>query len=124
MPRGPETQIYSIAGTDLSLVATAEITLGGAFHERIFEADELPLKLCGISHCFRTEAGAHGKATRGPGLRRPDRPGATSSGRRHRPGPTGADRIAPGAEVTRFGASDNNPHSEPAARCSIAEGDR
>jgi len=65
MPRGNETQIYSITGTDLSLVATAEITLGGAFHERIFEADELPLKICGISHCFRTEAGAHGKATRG-----------------------------------------------------------
>jgi seryl-tRNA synthetase len=65
MPRGNETQIYSINGSDLSLVATAEITLGGAFHERIFEADELPLKLCGISHCFRTEAGAHGKATRG-----------------------------------------------------------
>jgi seryl-tRNA synthetase len=65
MPRGPETQIYSITGSDLSLVATAEITLGGAMHERIFEADELPLKLCGISHCFRTEAGAHGRATRG-----------------------------------------------------------
>ena len=65
MPRGNETQIYSIKDSDLSLVATAEITLGGAFHERIFEADELPLKLCGISHCFRTEAGAHGKATRG-----------------------------------------------------------
>jgi len=65
MPRGPETQIYSITGTDLSLVATAEITLGGAMHERIFEAEELPLKLCGISHCFRTEAGAHGRATRG-----------------------------------------------------------
>jgi seryl-tRNA synthetase len=65
MPRGPETQIYSITGSDLSLVATAEITLGGAFHERIFEAEELPLKLCGISHCFRTEAGAHGRATRG-----------------------------------------------------------
>jgi seryl-tRNA synthetase len=65
MPRGPETQIYSITGSDLSLVATAEITLGGAFHERIFEAAELPLKLCGISHCFRTEAGAHGRATRG-----------------------------------------------------------
>jgi seryl-tRNA synthetase len=46
-------------------VATAEITLGGAFHERIFEADELPLTVCGISHCFRTEAGAHGRATRG-----------------------------------------------------------
>jgi seryl-tRNA synthetase len=65
MPRGPETQIYSIAGSDLSLVATAEITLGGAYHEKIFDAAELPLKLCGISHCFRTEAGAHGRATRG-----------------------------------------------------------
>jgi seryl-tRNA synthetase len=65
MPRGPETQIYSITGSDLSLVATAEITLGGAMHERIFEPHELPLKLCGISHCFRTEAGAHGRATRG-----------------------------------------------------------
>lgn len=65
MPRGPETQIYSVTGSDLSLVATAEITLGGAFHERIFEVDELPLRLCGISHCFRTEAGAHGRATRG-----------------------------------------------------------
>jgi len=65
MPRGPETQIYSITGSDLSLIATAEITLGGAMHERIFEVDELPLKLCGISHCFRTEAGAHGRAGRG-----------------------------------------------------------
>ncbi len=65
MPRGPETQIYSIAGSDLSLVATAEITLGGAMHERIFDPSELPLKLAGISHCFRTEAGAHGRATRG-----------------------------------------------------------
>lgn len=65
MPRGPETQIYSIAGSDLSLVATAEITLGGAYHEKIFDAAELPVKLCGISHCFRTEAGAHGRATRG-----------------------------------------------------------
>lgn len=65
MPRGPETQIYSINDSDLSLIATAEITLGGAYHERIFDAAELPLKLCGISHCFRTEAGAHGRATRG-----------------------------------------------------------
>jgi seryl-tRNA synthetase len=65
IPRGPEAQIYSIAGSDLSLVATAEITLGGAYHERIFAPDELPLLLCGTSHCFRTEAGAHGRATRG-----------------------------------------------------------
>ena len=65
LPRGPETQIYSIEGTDLSLVATAEITLGGMLAGQIVDADILPLKLCGISHCFRTEAGAHGRATRG-----------------------------------------------------------
>jgi seryl-tRNA synthetase len=64
-PRGPETQIYSIENTDLSLVATAEITLGGLYAGETVEADELPIKICGISHCFRTEAGAHGRATRG-----------------------------------------------------------
>jgi seryl-tRNA synthetase len=65
IPRGPETQIYSIADTDLSLVATAEITLGGLLADTILEAEELPIKLCGVSHCYRTEAGAHGRATRG-----------------------------------------------------------
>ena len=64
-PRGPETQIYSIENTDLSLVATAEITLGGMMAGETIDAERLPIKLCGISHCFRTEAGAHGKATRG-----------------------------------------------------------
>ncbi|MFM8253562.1 MAG: serine--tRNA ligase [Planctomycetota bacterium] len=64
-PRGPETQVYSIENSELSLVGTAEITLGGLYSGQTFEADELPLKLCGISHCFRTEAGAHGRATRG-----------------------------------------------------------
>jgi seryl-tRNA synthetase len=65
IPRGPETQIYSIEKTDLSLVATAEITLGGLLAGQIVEAEELPITLCGTSHCFRTEAGAHGRATRG-----------------------------------------------------------
>lgn len=65
IPRGPETQIYSIEGTDLSLVATAEITLGGLLAGQVVDAELLPIKLCGISHCFRTEAGAHGRATRG-----------------------------------------------------------
>ena len=65
IPRGPETQIYSIDSTDLSLVATAEITLGGLYSGQTIEAEELPLKLCGVSHCFRTEAGAAGKASRG-----------------------------------------------------------
>ncbi len=65
IPRGPETQIYSVENTDLSLVATAEITLGGMHSGKIFDADDLPIKLVGISHCFRTEAGAGGRATRG-----------------------------------------------------------
>lgn len=65
IPRGPETQIYSIQNTDLSLIATAEIPLGGWLAEQTIEAEQLPIKLCGISHCFRTEAGAAGRATRG-----------------------------------------------------------
>jgi len=65
IPRGPETQIYSVEQTDLSLVATAEITLGGMFSGQVLDAEQLPLKICGISHCFRTEAGAHGRQTRG-----------------------------------------------------------
>lgn len=65
IPRGPETQIYSIENTDLNLVATAEITLGGMYSGLVIDADELPLKLVGISHCFRTEAGAAGRASKG-----------------------------------------------------------
>jgi seryl-tRNA synthetase len=64
-PRGPETQVYSIENSELSLVGTAEITLGGMYADQTLDAEALPLKLCGISHCFRTEAGAHGAATRG-----------------------------------------------------------
>ena len=64
-PRGNETQIYSIAGSDLSLVATAEITLGGIQKDQTLDIATLPLKFAGLSHCFRTEAGAAGRATRG-----------------------------------------------------------
>lgn len=65
IPRGPETQIYSVENFDLNLVATAEITLGGLYAGQVIEAEDLPIKLCGISHCFRTEAGAAGRASRG-----------------------------------------------------------
>jgi seryl-tRNA synthetase len=64
-PRGPETQIYSVAGTDLCLIATAEITLGGMHRDQIFDEAELPRRYVGLSHCFRTEAGAAGRDTRG-----------------------------------------------------------
>src|SRR5262249_42209292 len=65
IPRGPETQIYSIADSDLCLIATAEITLGGMRRGQILDAKELPQKLVGLSHCFRTEAGAPGRDQRG-----------------------------------------------------------
>ncbi len=65
MPRGPETQIYSLANTDLCLIATAEITLGGMHQGQILDYLSLPIKYVGLSHCFRTEAGAPGRETRG-----------------------------------------------------------
>ncbi len=65
MPRGPETQVYSIENSPLSLIGTAEITLGGLHSGQIFAREDLPLRLCGISHCYRTEAGAAGRASRG-----------------------------------------------------------
>ena len=65
IPRGPETQIYSIENSNLNLVATAEITIGGLLAGQTLAAETLPVRICGTSHCFRTEAGAHGKASRG-----------------------------------------------------------
>jgi seryl-tRNA synthetase len=65
IPRGPETQIYSIEDSDLSLVATAEITLAGSLAGDILDEERLPIRLAGLSHCFRTEAGSHGRASRG-----------------------------------------------------------
>src|SRR5579871_669727 len=65
IPRGPETQIYSLENTDLCLIATAEITLGGMHRDQIFDELQLPIKYVGLSHCFRTEAGAPGRDTRG-----------------------------------------------------------
>src|SRR5262249_34868132 len=65
IPRGPETQIYSIADSDLCLIATAEITLGGMHRNQTFEAKDLPKRYVGLSHCFRTEAGAPGRDARG-----------------------------------------------------------
>ena len=64
-PRGAETQIYSIENSDLCLIATAEITLGGMLAGKILEEAALPLRFAGVSHCFRTEAGAAGRESKG-----------------------------------------------------------
>ncbi len=65
IPRGPETQIYSVADSDLSLIATSEIALAGSMADEILDGGSLPIRIAGLSHCFRTEAGSHGRASRG-----------------------------------------------------------
>ncbi len=65
VPRGPETQVYSVENTDLSLVGTAEITMGGYHAGEIIPEEKLPLKYAALSHCFRTEAGSYGKHSTG-----------------------------------------------------------
>jgi len=64
-PRGNETQIYSIESTDLSLVATAEIPMGGYHMDEVIPEDKLPLKYAALSHCYRTEAGSYGRHSAG-----------------------------------------------------------
>jgi len=65
MPKGNEAQTYEIRDEDLGLIATAEVTLAGKHADEIINAGELPLKYVGYSHCFRQEAGAYGKYSKG-----------------------------------------------------------
>ncbi len=65
MPKGDEAQTYTIEGEDLGLIATAEVTLAGSHADEVIPEDKLPLKYIGYSHCFRKEAGAYGKYSKG-----------------------------------------------------------
>jgi seryl-tRNA synthetase len=64
-PRGDESNIYTVEGTGTCLIGTAEITLGGYYADKIFDKSNLPIKMAGISNCFRREAGAAGKHSKG-----------------------------------------------------------
>ena len=64
-PRGAESNIYTIEGTDTCLVGTAEITLGGYYKDTILNKEDLPIKMTGLSHCFRREAGGAGQYSKG-----------------------------------------------------------
>lgn len=64
-PKGDEAQTYTIEGQDLGLIATAEVTLAGSHADEAIPESELPLKYIGYSHCFRQEAGAYGKYSKG-----------------------------------------------------------
>ncbi|MEM2145816.1 MAG: aminoacyl--tRNA ligase-related protein, partial [Candidatus Jordarchaeaceae archaeon] len=56
---------YKVEGEDAYLIATAEHPLGAMYMNEVFEKSELPLRLCGVSPCFRKEVGSHGKYTKG-----------------------------------------------------------
>ncbi|MDD3941133.1 MAG: serine--tRNA ligase [Sphaerochaetaceae bacterium] len=64
-PRGEESNIYAIEGTGTCLVGTAEITLGGYHANKILQEQDLPIRLSGLSHCFRREAGGAGQYSKG-----------------------------------------------------------
>ncbi|MFO7850402.1 MAG: serine--tRNA ligase [Spirochaetia bacterium] len=64
-PRGEESNIYNIEDTDSCLVGTAEITLGGYHAGELLSQEQLPIKMAGLSHCFRREAGAAGRFSKG-----------------------------------------------------------
>jgi len=64
-PRGEESNIYMLEGENACLVGTAEITLGGYYSDTIFTKDKLPIRMAGLSHCFRREAGAAGQFSKG-----------------------------------------------------------
>jgi len=57
--------MYKIEGEDLYLIATSEHPMAAMHMGEIFEPTELPIKLAGVSACFRKEAGSHGKDTKG-----------------------------------------------------------
>jgi len=60
-----EKVMYKIEGSDAYLIATSEHPIGAMYQDEIFEEKDLPLRLAGISPCFRREIGAHGLDTKG-----------------------------------------------------------
>ena len=60
-----EEDLYKIEGQDLFLIPTAEVPLTNLFQDEILPADKLPFKMTGYTSCYRKEAGAAGRDTRG-----------------------------------------------------------
>ncbi|ABS55951.1 seryl-tRNA synthetase [Methanoregula boonei 6A8] len=60
-----EKVMYKIDGDDTYLIATSEHPIAAMYQDEIFEEKDLPLRLCGLSPCFRREIGAHGLDTKG-----------------------------------------------------------
>ncbi len=60
-----EQQIYAVPDDDLYLTGTSEVALASLHADEILDADTLPRRYAGLSSCFRREAGAAGRDTRG-----------------------------------------------------------
>lgn len=60
-----EEDAYAVAADELFLIPTAEVPVTNLYRDEILEASELPKRFCAFSACFRREAGAAGKDTRG-----------------------------------------------------------
>lgn len=60
-----EGQMYHINEDDLYLIPTAEVPITNVYRDVILNSDDLPIKHCGYSPCFRREAGSYGKDVRG-----------------------------------------------------------
>lgn len=58
-------QTYRVAEDDLALVGTSEQSLAGFYKDEVLDSVGLPVRFAGLSWCFRREAGAHGRETRG-----------------------------------------------------------
>jgi seryl-tRNA synthetase len=57
--------MFHLEGTDLWLTPTAEVELTNLYRDETIDAEQLPIKVCAWTACFRSEAGAAGKDTRG-----------------------------------------------------------
>ena len=60
-----EDDAYAVAGDDLFLVPTAEVPVTNLYRDEILDGADLPMAFCAYTPCFRREAGAAGKDTRG-----------------------------------------------------------
>ena len=60
-----EEDAYAVSEDELFLIPTAEVPVTNLYRDEILDASELPKRFCAFSACFRREAGAAGKDTRG-----------------------------------------------------------
>jgi seryl-tRNA synthetase len=60
-----ENVMYKTEGDDLYMIATSEHPMAAMHMDEVLDKSDLPVKLAGVSPCFRKEVGAHGKYTRG-----------------------------------------------------------